>query len=544
MSKKAERIIEIRNKEQSYQANFRTLWQETANLVFPREDQITRFETPGASKSDRVYDTTAIRGSQDMTSGLSAAIIPAGQLFFGLVASDKELNEIDVVRRYLSGATRLLHKELFKSNFMLQFNETLRSVIVFGTGNLYSEWETTVGGLNYKDYDIAMYQIRENNHGTVDTVILTFMMTPRQAIQQFGEENVSKNIREANAEEKRKVFEFIQIVRPRTDRNAMMSDNLNMPFESVFVEVKEKEIVEEGGFREFPFAVVRWMKSSFEIYGRGQGTENLADIRMLQQITKDFNECANKWNNPPLEVAERVEGGVDVSPGAINYVIEVGNNFAAIDRDARGSFPITKDFLEFQQEKIHKAFFKDVFVPLADLTGDRRTTVEIRERLKEGLRRLATPVQRLQEELLDPIIIRSFKILEEHGLMSAPPQELEGQDLDIEYVGELGLALRNQAANAFMQFAAFSGQIAEFRPDVLDKIKWDKAMSDVAASMGVKVEHIASDEEVALIRQQRAQQDAATQAAQMAEQTAGAYKDASGAPEAGSPAAQVLEGVA
>ena len=57
-------------------------------------------------------------------------------------------------------------------------------------------------------------------------------------------------------------------------------------------------------------------------------------------------------------VNSNIEGEVDMSPGARNNVNESGA-IKAINPGAMGSFPITKEMLEFQQEIIHKAFFKE-----------------------------------------------------------------------------------------------------------------------------------------------------------------------------------------
>jgi hypothetical protein len=93
----------------------------------------------------------------------------------------------------------------------------------------------------------------------------------------------------------------------------------------------------------------------------------------------DFIELGNKWVNPPREVLESFEGDVDVTPNANNWVQEIGS-IKAIDDGLRGNFPIGKDILEMQRQLVKDAFFSNAFAPLTDLTGDRRTTLEIRQR--------------------------------------------------------------------------------------------------------------------------------------------------------------------
>jgi hypothetical protein len=544
MDDRAKAIIALRDKELAKQSNFRNLWQETADLIFPRENQITSEHTPGEDKTRKVYDTTAIQDSQDMASGLSAALIPTGQKFFGLTVEDEDLLADDRVRRYVMRATEITHKNLFESNFMLQFNETLRSMVVFGTGNLYSEWDARMGRLNYKDYDISLYQIKQDSHGAVDTVILSFELTARQAIQEYGQEKVGEKIRkDATAlETESNLHPFIKVVRPRDSLNPLFRDNRNMPWESVTVDVKGLAIVEETGYEEFPFAVARWMKSSNEKYGRGQGTECLADVKVMQVITKDFIDCGNRWNSPPLEVLDTYEGPVDVTPNALNRVPQ-HETIAVLDQRALGNFPITKEMLEYQQAKIHKAFFRDIFVMLTDLT-QRMTTVEVRARLQEGLRRLALPVARLQAELLTPVIMRSVLLLIRNGRIPYPPEQLQGRAFGIEYIGPLALALQAEQANGFVQWASVGAQLMPVAPEVMDNINLDRGFRRLGEKFGVHSDDIATMEEVEAKRAARAQMQAQQQKLAAAETAAKTYKAGSAAPEPGSPVEALMAGKA
>lgn len=542
--KRALDIIHLWEKEYSDTANFRSLWQETADLMSPRHAQITTITTPGSDRMKEIYNSTAIQDRQDMVSGISAAIIPSGQQFFGLVPKNRQLLEVDIVRRYLSMATQITHDELFESNYMLQLNEALDSLITFGTCNLYSEWEKTRGGLNFKAWDISLYQFLENNHGTVDTVLIKFPYTARQAVQEWGEDKVGEKIKKAASETKteNETFEFIHCVRPRKNRNSRLTDNMNMPFESLYINLKEKMIVDEGGFDEMPFAVARWMKSTAEKWGRGQGTECLPDVKTLQQQEKDLVEFGNKVVNPAREVLESFEGTFRTKPGADNRVLQIPSS-KAVEPGSQGAFPITKELLEYREEKIHKAFFKDIFVQLGDLKGDRRTTVEIIERIKEGLRRLALPVARSTSELFTPNITRDVLILIRNGRIPYPPPELQGQGFGIEYIGELALALRNQQARAFQQWAAFVAEMETVFPGAKDNIDSDAAIVRMGTSFGVNIEDIATEEERKAKRQARAQELQQQKIAAMAQVASESYGKTTKTPEKGSPAEKVMAGL-
>jgi hypothetical protein len=538
---RATNLIALYDSEWSRSANFKTLYQNTADLIFPRENQITRVTYPGRDKSTDIVDPTGVMASIEMTSGLSINLFPPGQRFYNVVMSDRTLNELEPVKQALGRITEISHEKRANSNFMLQANETLRSISVFGTGNLYSEWVPGIG-LNYRDYDIGQYLIMENNKGRIDTVMIKFPYTARQAVQEWGDE-AGKSVLEAMGDVDKKkesdIFWFIRFSRPREKRNPSLTDPLNMPYEAIDVSVKDKVVVFEGGNPEFPYAVPRWTKSSNEVWGRGQGTFALPTVRVLQVMKKDLKECGNKWNNPPREILESFEGEVKVFPGALNYVTETGS-IKAIDEGVRGNFPISKDILEMEQDLVKKMFFNDVFVQLRDLKGDRRTTLEIRERLVEGLQRLGPPIGRLQEEWLTPLVTRDIMLLFRNGELPPLPPEMQGKSFKIEYIGRLAMELKSQQARGFQQWVGAGIEMNAVFP-VTDNIDFDGGYRRLGETLGVSVEDMNSSDEVEEKREARQAQQDAQQAAEMAEMAGKAYPGATKAPESGSPAEALME---
>ena len=537
--KRAQDIIQLFKKEEARAANFKTMYQDVADLMFQREDQIMRISTPGQEKPP-LFDNTGAMASMKMVSGLSQNLVPAGQPFFILQASDKDLNEVEVVQRYLADVTNITHEQLFASNFITQFNETLRSLVVFGTSCLFSEFTTF---LNFRDYDVGQYLIMENSKRRVDTIMLKFTFTARQAFEEWGT-NAGQLVMEALKTEDKATdnFEFIHIVRPRKKLNGTLRDNLNMPFESLEIAVKEEIIVEESGFEEFPYHVTRWTKSSHEVFGRGPGTFALPDVRMLQQSNRDFAENANRQNRPPLEVNQAFDGEVNMSPSAINWVTESGM-IRAVERGALGNFPITKDFIEMKQELVRKIFFNDVFNPLQDLTGDRRNTTEIRERIQEGLQQIGPPIGRINEEFFNTLIPRSVFLLLRNGQLDPPPPELDGQLFKIEYISKFALELKSHQARAFQQTALILGELEPTFPGITDNLDADEGARELMANVGVSTKGIKPREAVEEIRRIRAEQEAAQLELQVAESLGKGYKDTSGAPEEGSPAQQAMEAI-
>lgn len=528
-------IVDLWNREYTNSANFRSLWQDTADNIYPQQNNITTVLTPGVKRTQHIYDTTAEFDSKIAADGLLSAIIPAGELFFKLNApSDRVGGQPEEQEEYLTVATEKLHTALFESNFLLQIAKTLRSNVVFGTGNLFSEWAVKIG-LNFIDWPIGRYLMLENSNGHVDTMIIKFDYTARQAVQEFGLDNVGEIVRTKYNEPKTRndVFEFIHIVRPRAERNRMLTDNLNMPFESLYVNVKEKIVVDESGFLEFPYHTPRWEQISGEVFGRGIGTEVLPQVKGLNKIKRDFNECANRWNNAPKEVLDTFEGEVNITPGALNHVQEM-NSIKAIDEGVRGNFPITREILEMEREVIDRAFYKDVFSPITDLKGDRRVTLEIEQRIIEGLRRVGQPTYRIQNELLKTVIERSLSLLIRNGVIERPPAGL--MSYKIEYLGLMANALSSGQSNAFQRWVGVGIEMGESFPNAKDNVNVDEGYRDLGRSLGVKAEHIVGMDAVEAKREARQAELERQQALELAQMAGQAYQQTSQKAEEGSPA--------
>lgn len=540
---KANQIISEWSHENAKSGNTMSLYQQVADHFFQRENSVTSTRTEGEDKSLPILDPTGSLDLQDMAAGMSAIVLPPGQYFCRLTAGDDRLQNMPHIASYFNYATQILHRELFKPscNFVLEFNEFLESWIGFGTGNIYSGWDKNNLKLKFKDWDVANYRFGVDSNGYPNRCLIKWTYTAQQAYELWGDSagtNVVKKAISDKQSDKDEKFDFIFKVGPRTKRNPQYSDNLNYAYEECVVNATEKIVVFEGGYKQFPYHIARWLLSSQETWGRGQGTIALSADKELQKQRKAFLLCADLANNPPRETLASFEGTPKVYPGANNVVMEP-NTIRALDKTLQGNFPITKDTILAQQEIIHRCFYVKVFAPLDNLPGDRRTTVEIIERVKAGYMRLILPVTRLYNECLTPLVERCVLILIENGVIQPPPPELK--EFKVEYLGKLALALQEQQADAFQRFAQFAITMENVVPGFTrETINTQRAGRRMATTFGVNEGDLNTEEERANIIQERQQQEQA-QMAMMAAQSAGkAYKDTSQKAEEDSPASELI----
>jgi hypothetical protein len=133
------------------------------------------------------------------------------------------------------------------------------------------------------------------------------------------------------------------------------------------------------------------------------------------------------------------------------------------------------------------------------------------ERINEKMTLLGPAVGRWTAEVLNPIIIRTVGILYRRGRLPIPPQEIiDEPSYEIDFVGQLAQAQRRSELNTLVTGLTIIGQMAQFAPDVLDKVNPDRVVDETWSITGAPVRVLRDDSEIAQIREGRAEQAAQT----------------------------------
>lgn len=185
--------------------------------------------------------------------------------------------------------------------------------------------------------------------------------------------------------------------------------------------------------------------------------------------------------------------------------------------------------LEKQEQRIEQAFFLDkLTIPM----NDRMTATEIVERRQQGLMSAAPVLARLYSEWLNPIIEFTYSYMRKKGALPEPPPELKGSGMTIEYRSPMANSKRSGESQAFLQSLQVVLPLLQANPGVFDNINADSAVRTIMAANGVNPKMLRTEEEVAMIRQQRVQQEQQAVQAQAIQQqsiaarnTAAAAKD-------------------
>lgn len=139
--------------------------------------------------------------------------------------------------------------------------------------------------------------------------------------------------------------------------------------------------------------------------------------------------------------------------------------------------------------------------------SDRRqiTAREIDERHEEKLLMLGPVLERQNEDLLDPLIDRTFAIMSRRGLLPPPPQDIQGSDLKVEYVSIMAQAQKMIATASIERFLGFVGNVSAAYPQAMDKVDIDQTIDEYGDMIGVPPKIVRSDDTVQTIREGRRQ---------------------------------------
>lgn len=514
-------------------------WQELAERIWPdRALFIDKTGTPGEKRTEKIFDATAALALTRFAAAMESMLTPRTAKWHRLRITDEKLNESPAVQKYLDEVTNILFRARYSpiSNFASQMHEAYMSIGSFGTGGVLVE-DMLGRGIRYKSIDLANLYFCENRHGVVDTVYREFEYTARQAVQHFDNNKLPQKILDAAAKKPDDKFKFVHCVFPSEEPGGQWE------FTSYYVCIDGKNIVEEGGYSTFPYALGRYITTPNEIYGRSPAMLVLPEIKTLNEMQKTLIRSAHLAVSPPLLLQE--DGALqafDLRPNALNYggVDDRGQPTVHPLR-IEGRIDFGLEMIEARQRVINDAFLVTLFQILVEQPNMTATEAMLRAQEKGAL--LAPTMGRQQSELLGPLIDRELDILARAGALPEMPEELiehlqAGNDVETEYVSPLNRAQRAEDGVAILRTFEAIAPLAQVDPSVMLAFDLPQAARELADINGMPAKVLRSKDEIAEMQNQQAQSagmqqilDAAPVAAQTAKTLAETQQIASqGAP--------------
>lgn len=468
----------------------------------------------GVKKTRRLYDSTSLQAVQDLSSAFQGTLTNSATKWSNLRFTDDDLNENEEAVKWLEVANNKIHDAFNESNFDTEIAKSYQSFSALANMALFHEEADSndglFGGFRFTALHLGKVAWTQNKDGLVDTLYRKITLTAEQAAQKWGDA-ISDNVRKALDENKDKEFEFLHAIFPR-DKSQVVVNEMGLalpeqrPYANLYIDLQAKQIVEEGGYYEFPVHVARWSLLPAENYGRGPGHLALPDTRTLNTLKELALKAIAKQVDPPLKVEARaMTAAIDMRPGKVNVMNNI-NGIAEFVTQARND--VLQVTVEELKQSINSIFFLDkLLLPPRTETGE-MTAFEISQRVEQMQRVLGPTLSRLNTELLQPLIVRAFKMMLRSGSLPEQPEVLKerGINVDVVFVNQLARAQQIQDVTTIQQWVQNLTILAQVKPEVLDLINSDGIARHTAEVLGVPEIAITDKRQVEDIREQRAQQ--------------------------------------
>ena len=512
----ADQIAKTLSTLKSLRSPHESVWRDCFDHSYPIRgsgfctEQISAMEAQ--MRKARMIDGTTTDAARILSSGIMSGLTPANSLWFGMDVGQETEDE----RRWLDGSADILWQNIHASNFDAAAFEGLIDVVCAGWFALYIDQDMEKGGFTFDLWPIAsVYASASKAGGKIDTVYREYKLTAEQAVNEFGEENLSDATRKLAKDKPQEMVRFVHAIYPRTTHMVNAKLAKNMPVASCKVEVDAKKLVSESGYHEMPVVVPRWMMIPDSVYAVGPVFDALPDARTLNELCR-MDLAAGDLAIAGMWIAE--DDGV-LNPRTVKVgprKIIVANSVDSMKPLQSGSnFQYAETKIARLQGSIRKILMAD---QLQAQDGPAMTATEVHVRVNL-IRQLLGPVYgRLQTEYLQPMIERCFGIAYRAGVLGAAPESLAGRNFTVRYLSPLARSQKLEEVTAIDTFVAGALQVmaATQDPSILDNIDMDEAQRFKGEALGVPSSIIRSTADRDKIRSDRAQ--AQQQAQEQAQQ--------------------------
>lgn len=490
----------------SSRMDFDSYYQVLHNYFYVESSSITAKKNKGA-EINMLLDSTSLDVGDVLASGLANYLTPEASKWLYLEHSNPQLRDLKEVKQWFQDVTDEVLLTLSRSNFYNQMPIFYKASGVYGTAGIFCEKDLD-DGVRFYNIPINKLYLVEDARERPCEFYLKFEYTAEQAISRFGNK-CSQTVKDcyANGRNPDKKFEYICYFGKRLERDPDKIDTQNMPVRMVWVETETQNTVQESGFNSMPCMAHRFYKRPQVVYGYSPAMKALPYVRLVNTMTDTVLRAAMKQTDPAIALPDDAFLGTpNFNPRQLNYY-QRGKLSPKDDIFPIGNFGnISVGLAEIQhyQQQIKEIMFYDTFQAFSGLTKQ-MTVPEVMERIAEKMTLLGPAVGRYMNDVLQPLIEKVVFILWEANMLPQMPDiMLQDPSFEVKFVGRLVQTQRQSEINNIMNAIAITGQIAQLNPEALDKIDTDEAVEKVFDISSVST-LLRSDNEVAQIRQQRAE---------------------------------------
>lgn len=502
-------------------ARYMGTWDQVARYVIPRK--FVYRETPdGAAARERmILDSTAPQSLIMFGSFLHTTLNNPGDRWFFVEGVDRDALAFDPAALTWAEATETGLNTEFSTGETTVYNvlhEMLLDVGAFGWSCAFMGERKGRFWLRY--VGIQQSAVQEGPDGLVDTVAVAETMTVLAARKRWPGKSLGDQFDKVKPEQAPiEQMTCVHIVFPAEDEElvAYLPDEVrgvSAPFYSLWICRESGHVITADWYRQMPYLVPRWSKSTNSAYGRSPAMTALGDILMLNRMNETVLRGAEKLVDPPLLIPDGASlSPVRLFPGGITYTDGDVQAHPLIPPGA-SRIELGFELIKARQDAVRNAFFVPLFINPEQPV---KTATQVMQESDERNRAAAPMVIRLQHELYNPLISRAWSIMLRQGRLPPPPDVVLAKGgARIGYRNPVLASQRQLSGLAAMRWFESLAPWAQVDPGVMDWAQPDETAKVLHQAAGAPAALLRSKQEVDQLRRARhaqEQQAAQTQTA-------------------------------
>lgn len=485
---------------------WRSIYQDAYTFAMPSRETFT-WRVEGQQKERTLYDSTLQEATYTAGNTMIALLFPSWSRWmelaagFGIAPSEVPPE----VRTGLQKATGMFFDYLNHSNFATVISEVALDLLI-GTGGLcFDEGEGDDDLFRFYSIPLSAIEIEEGPDGRVQNTFQQKKMALYNiplTYPSFNKDTMPDNWKSLYTAKPESEVTFLQMeLYSRDDKQ----------YYGVVVDESSKKILWRYKYgKTCPTIVARAMKVAGETYGRGRVLLALSDARTLDKMQEFVLRHSAMQIAPPMTgVSDGVLNPYTavLAPNTILPVASNDNGNPSLKvLETGGDFKLSETIMGSLRERIRRTL-----IGPEPSEGAVKSATEIQVSDRNRLWAMNGEMNRIQAELLAPIVARGVEILQRRGKI--PKFKINGHQVSVTWNSPFA---KSQNSTDVMALQTTLANIGPLGPAVVAQgLKVEDVPAWVARKAGVDELLIRTDAERAQI------QKSAAQAAQAQQQQQG-----------------------
>ena len=539
-------LLESYNYEKSLRKKSEEIRNEAYRIVNHRPKSLSAC-ADSPVEDERRYSDMGIKAVETFINGYMSAVVPQNARWFGasIVPRIYRMGQSpieDLV--YTSYVEKSMMEEFSKSNFYAQNKLASLDSFIGGYSCMLVQEDPVKKRTSFDTLVPWRCWFDCDRFGNWDTFFYEYTVNGYEMLERFPEmpAELRKSCRElrTNASYRMLMCIFDREKLLDCDGNEIsLVFSKSMKFGVVHICLDTNEIVEEGGYNDFPVVIHLWEQVSDSHYGIGLVMKYISEFRKLKKVGHEWGIAFEKQNHGGWNVPETIRETFSDDPYSRNFYVTPDQIPTRLENP-----PDMKQFNEdlANQIKVIRDICYNDFMTFLTQHEQVYTATQVNAIKSESLQQVAPLSDNINTQKLLPVLKLTYVNMLNGGRIELPETgvmaELDehGEHTNVvtfQFVAamseQLNLYSQLNAANSIAEQAQIWVQMTQDPTLIMRNFKVNNILKVAARASGADADFIMTDEETELFEHEQARQAQMQQQLAMMQQASEIDRNEAGA---------------